>query len=548
MIAPSSRARKLLWLTAITPALFVVTVGADTCNDKTQMVPMRDGANLATDVYSTKGNGTVPGVIMRTPYGRGGLNTVALTLNDQGYQAIAQDMRGFGESDGQFMYFTDDGFGARQDGYDTVEWAASQEWSNGKFCLWGGSALSIAGLLASASAPPHLSCMYALVGTGNLYHDVTFWGGALREEMVVNWLVGLGQQPALDAIYAHPTEDSFYDPISIQDRYASINIPIYSVGGWYDIFSQGNLDVFTGADTLGGPGANGKQKLLMGPWSHASGGPVVGELTFPDNSVLPGGEELRWFEHWLKGTANGVNTEPAVKYYLMGDVDTPSTAWNIWKTSEVWPVPSTPTPYYLVSGGSISTSAPLTANSETDTFVFDPANPVPTVGGNNLTLLSGPYDQRTVEARPDVLVYSTPPLTAPVAITGRVTAKLWVASSAPDTDFTVKLTDVYPDGRSMLVLDGIQRMRFREGSDREVLMTPGVVYPITVDLWSTALVFNKGHQIRVSISSSNASRFNVNTNTGGPLYMDDAMPQVAEQTLVLDAAHPSQIILPVVGL
>jgi hypothetical protein len=521
------------------------TLGADSCGSKTQYVPMRDGANLATDVYSLRT--ASPGIVLRTPYGRSGLQSAALSYNNLGYTVIAQDMRGFGDSEGQFMMFTDDGWGTNQDGYDTIEWAAAQSWSNGDFCFWGASALAISGLLGSAATPPHLRCMFDLVGSGDLYHQVAFWGGDLREEMVVNWLNGLAQYDSLEAIYDHPTDDAFWDPVSIQDRYASVDVPIYSVGGWYDIFLQGNLDVFTGAQTAGGPNARGKQKLLMGPWSHASAGPTVGELTFPDDSVLPSGEDTRWLEHWLMGADNGVDTEPPVKYYLMGDVDTPSSSWNIWKTAQAWPVASTPTALYLQSGGGLSFTPPG-AGVSPDRFTFDPANPVPTVGGNNLTIAAGPYDQRSVEGRSDVLVYSTGPLAQPVAITGRVTATLWVSSSALDTDFTVKLTDVYPDGRSMLVLDGVQRMRFREGYDKELLMSPGQVYPVTIDLWSTALVFNQGHEIRVAVSSSNAPRFGVNPNDGAALYEEGGALVTADQGVYHDAAHPSALILPVVGM
>lgn len=542
------RRKRTVWTLVLTaPLLAVVTVGADTCTDNTTMVSMRDGTGLATDTYPALGGRPAPTIAFRTPYGRDGMASTCQVLNQSGYAAVSQDMRGFGDSDGQFMMFTDDGWGTRQDGYDTIQWIAEQDWSNGDVCLYGGSALSISALLAAGAAPPAYKCAFTLVGTGNLYYDVNYWGGVLREEMVVNWLEALGQYAALDAVKLHSTDDAFWDPVSLQDRYAQVDTAVYSVGGWYDIFSQGNLDVFTGVQTGGGIMGRGKQKLLMGPWSHGSAGPTVGELTFPDNSVLPSGEEMRWFDYHLKGAANGINTEPPVKYYLMGDVDTPSTQWNIWLTSSQWPVPSTPTSYYLRSGGGLSAAAPASSEGASY-FTYDPADPVPTVGGNNLVLPAGPYDQRSVETRDDVLIFQTPVLTSPLAITGRVSAKLWIASSAVDTDFAVKVTDVYPDGRSILILDGIARTRYREGADHPVLMTPGTLYPITVDLWSTAMVFNAGHQLRVAISSSNSPRFHLNPNTGAALAEEDGTLVVAEQTVFHDAAHPSQLILPMVSL
>ena len=541
----AGRSTGYLWLAL--PLLAGVTLGADTCTDNTTMVSMRDGTGLATDSFPTNGSRPAPTILFRTPYGREGMATTCQSLNQSGYAAVSQDMRGFGDSDGQFMMFTDDGWGTRQDGYDTIQWVAEQDWSNGDVCMYGASALSISSLLAAGSTPPALKCAYVLVGSGNLYYDVDYWGGVLREEMVVNWLQGLGQNAALDAVELHSTDDSFWDPVSLQDRYAAVDAAIYSVGGWYDIFSQGNLDVFSGVQTGGGIQGRGHQKLLMGPWSHGSAGPTVGELTFPDNSVLPAGEEMRWFDYHLKNVANGINGEPPVKYYLMGDVDTVSTRWNLWLTSSQWPVPSTPTSYYLRSGGGLSPLAP-SGSEGASYFTYDPADPVPTVGGNNLVLPAGPYDQRSVESRDDVLIFQTPVLTEPLAITGRVSATLWIASSAVDTDFAVKVTDVYPDGRSMLVLDGIVRTRYREGSDHEVMMTPGAIYPISVDLWSTALVFNAGHQLRVAVSSSNSPRFQLNPNTGAPLAEEDGVLVVADQTVYHDASHPSQLILPVVPL
>lgn len=537
---------KTLALVGTVPLLGGLLLGADTCTDITTMVPMRDGASMATDSWPLK-NRTAPTVLFRTPYGRSSMEAYAQVYNSNGYAAVSQDIRGLGDSEGAFMMFQDDGWGTNQDGYDTIQWVASQSWSDGKVGMMGASALSITSILAAGSTPPALACAYVLVGTGNLYHDVVWWGGVQREEMVVNWLNSLGQGHVLDVLATHNIEDSFWQPIAVQNRYAAVDVPIYSVGGWFDIFSQGNLDLFTGAQTEGGPGARGRQKLYMGPWSHSSQGPTVGELTFPDNSVLTDWDDVRWFDHCLKGTANGIESEPPVRYYLMGDVETPSTKWNIWKTTDAWPVESTPTAWYLSSGGGLGTTPPAAASSSSQ-FVYDPANPVPTMGGNNLTISAGSYDQRAVESRSDVLVFTTPVLSAPVALTGRVTARLFVASSAVDTDFTVKLTDVYPDGRSMLMLDGIARTRFRQGFDKEVLMTPGEVVELEVDLWSTAQVFNAGHQLRIAISSSNAPRFRPNPNTGLPLADEDGSVIAADQTIFHDAAHPSRLILPIVPL
>ncbi len=542
---PRGRAPGMGHFAALAAGLSLLLGGQDGCHNNTTGVVVRDGTALATDVYTVP-EGAAPTVVIRTPYGRSGLGGAAKTFNGMGLATVAQDLRGTGDSEGVFMGFLDDGWGDNQDGYDTVAWAGSQSWSSGDICMWGASALGIASLLAAGADSPGLRCVFALVATGDLYHHAFVWGGAMRNELIVNWLTDQQAFEALDALYAHPDYSDFYAPVSIQNRYPEVHAAVYSMGGWYDIFSQGALDMFQGMTTQGPEAVRGNQKLLMGPWSHASGGPTVGELTYPDNATLPVGDDTRWIGYWLSGDGDGIETEAPVTYYQMGDVDTPSDTWNVWRTAEAWPVPARVTPFYLGSGGRLS-AAPPEDTSDASSFVFDPEDPVPTVCGNNLYERSGPCDQRGVEARDDVLVFTSDALERPLPITGRVTARLWVASSALDTDFTVKLTDVYPDGRSMLVLDGILRMRFRDGDDHEVLMEPGQVYPVTVDLWSTAITFNAGHRIRVAVSSSNWPRFHVNPNNGGPLYLSDDDKVVAEQTLYHDAVHPSHLLLPVVA-
>ena len=538
----SNRSRTLPAVLSILTAI-VLSAGICSCdNVTTHDVAMRDGTELATDVYRTPGAGSAPTVIIRTPYGREGNESTAQALVDLGYSAVSQDIRGTGESGGEFLMFRDDGWGLTQDGYDTVEWAAAGNWSNGDTGLWGGSALAITSLLASGAAPPSLKCAFSLAGTGDLFHHLAYQGGALREELVVNWCVSLGEAAALAAVLANGTDNWFWDPMSLQDRYANLQVPVYHMGGWYDIFTQGTLDAFEGLHNNGGAGAVGRQKLLVGPWNHAGDG---GELVYP-NSTIPPGEDLRWFAHWLKGEENGIDTEPAVTYYLMGDPGDAGAPGNVWLTADNWPVPSTPTPFYFIDGGDLDT-APPAAGDPPENFLYDPADPVPTIGGANLFLPAGTYDQSTILGRADVLVYTSSVLEEPLAITGRVKARLWVSSSALDTDFTVKLMDVYPDGAAMLVQDGILRMRYRKGQDQEVLITPGETYEIEVALWSTALVFNAGHHIAVAVSSSNAPRFNVNPNTGGP-FGAAASPVTADQTIYQDAGRPSHIILPVVPL
>ena len=230
-------------------------------------------------------------------------------------------------------------------------------------------------------------------------------------------------------------------------------------------------------------------------------------------------------------------------YYVMGDPLDPKAPGNLWRTADSWPPPATETPYYLRDGGRLLPDAP-SAGESPQIYAYDPKDPVPTRGGANVYLPAGPMDQRCVEDRPDVLLFTTPVLEEPLEVTGRVKVLLWASSSAVDTDFTAKLTDVYPDGRSLLLLDGILRARHRETMEREDFMEPGRIYRFEIDLWSTSIIFNKGHHIRVAISSSNFPRFDANPNTGAQSW-DEKNPIVAKNTIYHDAEHPSHILLPV---
>jgi putative CocE/NonD family hydrolase len=326
-------------------------------------------------------------------------------------------------------------------------------------------------------------------------------------------------------------------------------VPTFHVGGWYDCFLQGTLNHFSGLQTGGGPGALGNQKLMVGAWTH---GRVFsrdqGELTYPVNAAYDSLDEmlldaLRWFDYWLLGDDNGIMAEPAVRYYVMGDVDDDNGPGNEWREGETWPPPGHEERLYLWGGGGLRGSIATDAAATPEWFAYDPAAPVPTRGGANLKIDPGPYDQRPVEGREDVLVYTSEQLTEPLEVIGRVWVELHAASSAVDTDWTAKLCDVYPDGRSMLVCDGVLRARCRESCTSPTLLAPGTTYRFMIDLWSTSLVFNTGHRIRLVISSSNATRFEPNRNNGlGPR---EGVPVVATNTIYHDAERRSALILPV---
>lgn len=523
---------------------------ADPRPSLTVMVPMSDGTRLATDVYlPDQGGPAWPVRLIRTPYGRTRYNREYGAQARQGYAMVLQDMRGRFDSEGTDLAFLACGWRKNQDGIDTIKWIQAQPWCNGKIGTEGASAMGITQYMLAGAHPP-ITAQYILVAAASLYHHAAYPGGGMGAALTLGWLTDNAFHPHNAWIMAgHPFYDRYWQSLDSVARAEEINIPAVHFTGWFDVFQQGNIDGFVSRHNQGGPGARGKQKLIVGPWAH--GGPngrPVGQLKFPDNNRrLPfacGAAE--WFGYYLKGLDTGIEKVPPVQYYTMGAVgpaerDAPG---NQWQTADNWPVPARRTPYYFHADGKLSPDKPRNKD-DARTFDYNPLNPVPTRGGCLLSLPPGPYDQRDLENRPDVLVFSTEPLTEPIEVTGRLTAHLIIASDRVDTDFTAKLTDVYPDGTSMLIADGLIRCRYRKGFDRLALLQPGEPAEVEIDLWSTSMIFNKGHRIRVAVSSSNYPRFDVNPNTGWPAWpMSPLLP--ARNQVFCGRDQASHIILPIV--
>jgi len=513
----------------------------------TYMVAMRDGVKLATDVYLVdKSEKKWPAILIRTPYGKTSFLTPTSDFDSWvklGYAVVVQDTRGRHDSQGIDSLFLDDGWGARQDGYDTVEWIAQQSWCNGKVGTWGASAFGITQYMMAGSAPPHLVCQFVEIAATNLYSQAVYAGGVFLENLVEGWLTIQGGRNLLPYIISRSRYDARWELLNLETRFSVVNVPIYHWGGWHDIFIEGTINGFVGLQRAGAIGARGKQKLLVGPWTHGNWDRTrQGELEFPNCKRDDLSEAQRWFEYWLLGKDNGIMSEPAVKYYMMG-ADENGAPGNEWRSEKDWPPAATPTPFYFHASGDLTTEKSASTQAARS-YQYDPKKPVPTQGGRNLLMEAGPYNQRNLEGRTDVLIFTTPVLAQPLEIAGKITAKLWVSSSAKDTDFMVKLTDVYPDGRSMLVGDGALRARHRYSLWQEHFMIPDSSYLCEVDLWSTAINFNKGHRIRVAVSSSNASRFDPNPNTGKPFRADN-QTLVATNTVYHDVNRPSHIVLPI---
>ena len=356
----------------------------------------------------------------------------------------------------------------------------------------------------------------------------------------------------------HPSYDEFWRSCAPRERYSAITAPALNMGGWFDLFLKGTIANYLGMKAAGGSeAARGLQRLVIGPWAH---GPLAGWFPERNFGLLSGtdgmditGLQLRWFDHLLKGEDNGVPGDKPVRIFVMGA--------NTWREEDDWPLPDTEfVDYHLGGAGRANTAAgdgtlgvDAPADAATDVYLYDPRDPVPTVGGASflpglfIGANAGPRDQRAVERRGDVLCYTTEPLAEPLEVTGPVEVVLLVSSSAPDTDFTAKLVDVWPDGRAESLTDGILRARYRNSLSEPVPLEPGGVYEIRVDLVATSNVFAAGHRIRLEVSSSNFPRFDRNTNTGGVIARETADEfQPALNRVHHSPSHPSRLVLPII--
>jgi putative CocE/NonD family hydrolase len=563
----------------------------------------RDGVTLRADVYRPAAPGRFPVLLSRLPYNKnlrprpGDIDYFV----ERGYGVIMQDTRGRFSSDGDEYYAL---IWEMPDGYDAVEWAASLPWADGNVGTMGQSYLGATQYLLAPSRPPHLKAMFPVSAAADFHQCwVYHTGGAFefgwqipyailmardsleRQDLTAQLLATLERdlipaptpfaQPLSDQAYRrlplmawgdllrpvaryltdylrHPEDGPYWWAINVERQHANINTPMYHVTSWYDIFLRGGLAHFCGLRQHAmSAAARTQQKILIGPWAHrfpytSPTSQGTGDIDFSPNARIELHEtQLRWFDYYLKGINTGILEEAPVKIFVMGE--------NVWRNEQEWPLTRTHyIPYYLHSQGQANSLRgdgrldPVVPGEEPpDRYVYDPNEPVPTCGGNTLIIPMGVQDQRQVETRQDVLVYTSVPLTTPLEVTGPLVVTLFAASSAPDTDFTAKLVDVRPDGYAQNLADGIIRARYRTSRMLPTLLTPDHVYELTIDLWATSHVFLPGHSLRLEIASSNFPRFDRNLNTGE----DQATGirwQTAEQTIFHDQRYPSHILLPVI--
>ena len=552
---------------------------------------MRDGTVLRSDIFRPNAAGRFPTLLCRTPYHKAEDVSVQTShrLAERGYVVVVQDVRGRYASDGEFRpgFYSSD-HSDSEDGYDSVEWAACLPWSTGKVGTFGNSYCGWTQWELAHTRPPHLAAMMPQgiaaslldrelsgvlrlgrvlwwtinnlsvdarrragddLGADTLEEADRLWVDRDRSKWL--WFLPLTEIPdeAMFGVARHFRrwlEDHTSDHFGFLEKHRHVNVPVLTTTGWYDQ-QIGAIKHFTGMATNGmTEHARLNQRLIVGPWSHTGTEWVskVGDVDF-------GGEATRdfchtadqWFGHWLKGEATELTQWPPIQIFVMGA--------NRWRAESEWPLARTVyTDFHLHSGGQANTPAgdgTLTTqppqDEPSDQYVYDPRDPVMTLytsGGQQ-----EPRDQRVLAGRRDILVYATPPLEEALEVTGPITVKLWAASSAPDTDFVLKLIDVWPDGFAQELCHGIVRARYRDCLDRPSFMQPGEVYEFTIQVNPTSNLFEAGHRIRVDISSSDFPNFDRNHNTGGNDYADPTLV-TARQTIFHDATRPSRIILPVI--
>jgi putative CocE/NonD family hydrolase len=586
--------RSMVRAVAIAAALSLIGRAPDAVVvEKNVEARMRDGVVLRADVYRPDAPGRYPVLMQRTPYSKNpGASAVEgfRALAARGYVVVVQDTRGRYMSDGVARPHDE-----AEDGFDTIAWARSLPFADGRVGMWGGSYLATTQLQAATLQPDGLVALFPSSSYASRY-DMVFQGGAFYLGDGLSWNLGQAMDvrrrvltpgvdrdepigldadarralndrwlwhvpletmdamelqrfaPGYRQMLAHPSYDEFWRTFDIAARHGRFTVPAFHITGWYDTLLTGTIANFTGLRARAAiDTARRHQRLVVGPWTHARptrDSTRIGDVDFGSNAGFPADEARdAWFDHWMRGASIPEATAP-VRIFVMGE--------KVWRDEQEWPpARARETTFYLHSGGRANTRAGDgrldtrgSSDERPDRFTYDPSNPVPTGAAGGYS--RRPSDQREIEDRPDVLVYTTAPLAEDLEVTGPLRATLWIASSALDTDFTATLVDVHPDGTARAINDGILRARYRNSRTRPELLTPAEPTEITIDLGATSNLFRVGHRIRLHVSSSNFPRFDRNPNTGAP-FGTDARLLRADQTIFHDAARPSRLILPVIS-
>ncbi len=544
---------------------------------QTLHVPMRDGVSLATDLYLPTTPAPYPAIAVRTPYTKEEGRIVAEFFARYGYAVAIQDVRGRHASQGDFYPFRNE----VNDGIDMIHWLKQQSWCSGKIGAFGGSYLGFT-QWAMATGNPEITSIAPAFITANLYSGI-YSAGAFGKLTFLQWCltsygrygdmggaaniqkgyrhfplvesddVALRDIPFYDDWVGHPAPDSYWQALSVDHRFAELRAPAFLTAGWYDFFLEAQLQDFQLLQRTAPSYVRENTKILIGPWNHSFFNPNQKQYGIRQGwlEVIPFEfvKEIKaWYDYSLKGIPNGWDRRTPLRLYVLGE--------NRWRDEQTWPPANVSDQlFYVHSKGKAQTLqgdgllAPgVPADAEpADSFPYDPRSPVPTKGGSHgLPETCGPVDQRDIEGRSDVLVYSTAPLKKPLLVMGPVRMRLFASSTAPDTDFTAKLVDVLPDGRALIICEGVVRARYRNGFEKPEFLEPGKIYKFEIVVGNTAILFQSGHRIRVEISSSNFPRYDPNPNTAGEIAFERS-PATASQQVFHSHEYPSALILPVKG-
>jgi predicted acyl esterase len=515
------------------------------------MVPMRDGKRLSAYLYFPAGEGKWPAVFEQryADVTSVGSRKAAAKFAANGFIIGLVNYRGTHESEGVWRGYRGLQWGELRDGYDMCEWLAKQPWCTGKIGTYGGSQAGYAQNYLAVTQPPHLVAQY-MTDTGlSLYQEGYRIGGVTRPERFKTMGSVARDKADNDALLRewdqHPDFDDYWRDEDCRGHFDKMNVPCFTIGSWYDFMIQGSIASYLGRQNHGGPNSRGQQHLILGPWLHG-GYPKsnkIGELVFPENAMFDVYAHMtKWFNHYLKGEANGVEKEPPVRYYVMGAAGEEGAPGNVWREAKDFPPKAERAYLYLQSEGALAPSPSKEATAKTS-YISDPRAPMSIPG----TGFPGAKDARPFEQQSEVRTWTTAPLSEPQEWTGEVTAEIFAGSTAKDTDFILRVSDVYPDGRSMLLMDYPLRARYREGFEKQVLLTPNEPAKLAWHIGWTSIIFNKGHRIRVTIASTGAPLYEPNNQTGGPQtidWMKDAV--AATNTIWHDQAQPSRVVIPLV--
>ncbi len=478
---------------------------------------------LVADLYANDSTTPKPVILIQTPYNKLFYRfSLASVLNNSGasvpydsvhYNYVIVDWRGFYANKAMAITPYDRGL----DGYDIVEWIAAQPWSNGKIGTWGGSALGFVQFQTAAQHPPHLVCAAPFIKDFATKYEDYYYGGVFRREHTES-LERLGFA-SIPTVLSHPTLDNTWKLVQSQSDDASkYAVPMFLCSGWFDHFPDDVLRAFADLQRDSDPAVRSKHKLLFGPFEHSQVGQAEqGVLSFPDVEGLPSELGMQFFDHYLRGLSNGWELQPTVRYYQMGE--------NRWKNATTWPLPNARLDtLYIHEAHALSTFPPLDKKlTPPDTLGGDARHPVPTIGGSRFnpadkTILTGPQDIQALLSGPDQWHYQTDVLSSPLSISGESKLDLYLSSSTKDADLSARLCDVYPDGRWIILTQGIQRLRLRNSVSTEELMPLNDDQKVSVHFQNIAQTFLPGHRLGILLSTSNYPMFDLNLNDGGPMY------------------------------